>query len=49
MFVESSNPAKNGDVARLGSPLYPTNMGNMCFEFWYHILGPDDQGRKFCY
>ena len=46
MFVESSNPATTGDEARLMSPLYPTDMGNMCFEFWYHILGPDDTGRK---
>ena len=47
MFVESSNPARNGDQARLLSPVYPADMGDMCFEFWYHILGPDDPGRKF--
>ena len=46
MFVESSNPARNGDQARLLSPLYPADMGNMCFEFWYHLLGPADPGRK---
>jgi len=46
MFFETSSPTTTGDRARLKSPIYNAELSPMCFDFWYHILGPDEEGRK---
>lgn len=44
MYIEtSSNPGnrrKDGDVARLNSPILPPGDA-FCLSFWYHMFGPD--------
>ena len=35
-----------GHQANLLSPVYTEDLSPMCFDFWYHILGPDEKGRK---
>ncbi|XP_050407926.1 mucin-2 isoform X1 [Patella vulgata] len=43
LFIESSAPRKPFDKAILNSPLYQAKYSNSCFEFWYHMQGPDDE------
>ncbi|XP_052064214.1 uncharacterized protein LOC127704265 [Mytilus californianus] len=40
MFMESSSPIEMNDKARLLSPYFPATTGGLCFEIWYHMLGP---------
>ncbi|XP_048779949.2 zonadhesin-like [Ostrea edulis] len=42
IYIEASTPRKPGDKARLLSPWYPTDRGNQCFHFWYHMNGPNE-------
>ena len=47
MFIESSAPQRHGHVAKLSSPVYkPDQMKGLCFEFFYHMFGPDDPQGK---
>ena len=39
MYIETSNPRKPNDAARLISPLVPANSGSKCLTFWYHMYG----------
>ncbi|XP_072014818.1 MAM and LDL-receptor class A domain-containing protein 1-like [Amphiura filiformis] len=42
MYIETSSPRIKGEVARFMSGLMAPTMGkNYCFEFWYHMFGPD--------
>ena len=38
MYIETSWPRKQGDVAYFMSPSYPKTNGK-CFNFWYHMYG----------
>ena len=38
MYIETSNPRKPGDMARMISPRYPPTNGR-CLKFWYHMYG----------
>lgn len=44
MYIEtsrsSSKPLKDGDVARLDSPILPAG-DDFCLSFYYHMFGPD--------
>ncbi|KAL3841866.1 hypothetical protein ACJMK2_019963 [Sinanodonta woodiana] len=42
MYMEASSPTQEGDQARLESTIYPAKFSDSCFEFYYHMLGPDD-------
>lgn len=39
MYIETSYPRKQGDKARLSSPVYTPLQGGQCFQFWYHMYG----------
>jgi hypothetical protein len=41
MYIETSAPRKQGDVARLISPTYPASKDYHCLQFYYHQLGKD--------
>lgn len=41
MFIETSDPRKQGDIARLISPSYTASPVESCLEFWYHMYGTD--------
>ena len=45
MYIETSSPRKQGDTARLVSPLHllqGNSDGQSCvLEFWYHMYGMD--------
>jgi hypothetical protein len=42
MYIETSTPRLKGEIARLMSGLMAPTMGkDYCFEFWYHMFGPD--------
>lgn len=36
IYIETSFPAKKGDIARIKSPNLESTV---CFEFWYHMYG----------
>ena len=38
MYIETSYPRKEGEIAYLMSPSYPQTSGK-CFNFWYHMYG----------
>ena len=38
MFIETSYPRKNGELARLESEVLPPTAGQ-CMQFWYHMDG----------
>ncbi|GFR70367.1 MAM and LDL-receptor class A domain-containing protein 2-like, partial [Elysia marginata] len=38
MYIETSNPRKPGDIARMLSQRYPPTNGR-CLKFWYHMYG----------
>jgi hypothetical protein len=40
IYLETSSPAKLNDTARLQSPPIAGST-TKCFEFWYHMHGPD--------
>ena len=40
MFIETSSPRQDGDVANLDSPKLQFS-GNMCLKFYYHMYGAD--------
>lgn len=40
IYVESSAPRRQGDQARLISPLYNFKGETSCFEFWFHMWCP---------
>lgn len=43
MYIETSrgkSPRKEGDIARLDSPIFPATDA-YCLSFWYHMFGPD--------
>ncbi|XP_033751988.1 MAM and LDL-receptor class A domain-containing protein 1-like [Pecten maximus] len=40
MFIESSNPRKMNDTARLVSASVPSG-SQQCLSFWYHMYGPN--------
>ena len=39
MYIESSFPRKQGDIARLLSPTYTPSSAPQCLEFWYNMFG----------
>ena len=43
MYIETSNPREQGDIARLVSPLHPlhgnSDRQSCMLEFWYHMYG----------
>ena len=45
MYIETSSPRKEGDTARLVSPLHlllgKSDELNCVLEFWYHMYGED--------
>ncbi|XP_060074471.1 MAM and LDL-receptor class A domain-containing protein 2-like isoform X2 [Ylistrum balloti] len=45
IYIESSAPRIEGDVARLLSPVYPASKSGRCFRFWYHMKGPDGENH----
>ena len=38
MYIETSSPRVQGDVAKLTSPMLKFS-GNMCLKFFYHMYG----------
>jgi len=43
LYIEASYPRKDGDNARLMSPVIPsdkTTGKSHCFTFWFHMYGP---------
>ncbi|KAL5007051.1 hypothetical protein ScPMuIL_015857 [Solemya velum] len=45
LYIETSSPREEEDHADLLSPLYPPEASGQCFSFWYHMLGPDEEGQ----
>ncbi|XP_060607387.1 mucin-5AC-like isoform X2 [Ruditapes philippinarum] len=45
LYFETSHPTTTGHQANLLSPMYTEDLSPMCFDFWYHILGPDVKGH----
>jgi hypothetical protein len=39
MYIETSDPQKPGDKARLISPEYDVGLGGSCLQFFYHMWG----------
>ena len=39
LYIEASYPRKDGDNARLVSPVIPAGK-SQCFNFWFHMYGP---------
>ena len=39
MYIETSNPRKNGDKARLVSKQVNVQKSGACLKFWYHMWG----------
>ena len=39
IYIETSAPARHGDIARLRSAPIPYRRGSQCLEFWYHMYG----------
>ena len=48
MYIETSYPRKQGDIARFVSPSRTPVQGGQCFQFWYHMYG-NDIGRLNVY
>ncbi|XP_052064218.1 uncharacterized protein LOC127704268 [Mytilus californianus] len=44
IFMESSTPSQHGHYSRLLSPVYPWYKSRRCFQLWYHMLGPEEDG-----
>ncbi|KAL4225292.1 hypothetical protein ACF0H5_015982 [Mactra antiquata] len=44
MYFETSTPTETGDTAALRSPSFPKELSPICFDFWYHVEGPDEIG-----
>ncbi|XP_052779357.1 MAM and LDL-receptor class A domain-containing protein 2-like [Mya arenaria] len=44
MYFETSSPTRESHAAVLESPIYSVDMSNLCFSFWYHILGEKEIG-----
>lgn len=42
IYMEASTPRYPGDVARLMSPWFPSDVSARCFQFWYHMNGPNE-------
>lgn len=42
IYIEASTPRYPGDVARLMSPWFPSDVSARCFQFWYHMNGPNE-------
>ncbi|CAH3118157.1 unnamed protein product [Pocillopora meandrina] len=40
MYIETSSPRQQGDVAFLISPKYTGAQNGKCLNFWYHMAGP---------
>ena len=43
LYIEASFPRKDGDNARIISPVIPSDKKSgksHCFTFWYHMYGP---------
>ena len=41
VYIEASSPRRNGDFARLSSPLISVSSSSTkCLKFWYHMYGP---------
>ena len=38
MYIETSSPRKQGDTAKLNSPMLQFS-GSMCLKFYYHMYG----------
>lgn len=47
IYIEASTPRHPGDVARLLSPWYPSDLSNRCFYFWYHMYGPSEMNGTY--
>lgn len=45
--MEASTPRYPGDVARLMSPWFPSDVSARCFQFWYHMNGPNEMNGKY--
>ena len=41
MYIETSSPHAQGDIARLISPRFPSSIEYNCLEFYYHQYGID--------
>ena len=39
IYIESSQPRRQGDLARISTPQYGAAAGSMCLTFWYHMYG----------
>lgn len=39
IYIESSAPRRQGDMARLVSAVYPPAPNGDCLQFWYYMLG----------
>lgn len=42
IYIEASTPRHPGDIARLISPWFPSDVSAQCFQFWYHMNGPNE-------
>ena len=40
MYIETSFPQKENDMARLISPEHTVTSGGSCLQFFYHMWGP---------
>lgn len=45
--MEASTPRYPGDVARLMSPWFTSDVSARCFQFWYHMNGPNEMDGKY--
>ena len=39
IYLETSYPAIEGDIARIESPFFEESEQSYCMEFWYHMYG----------
>lgn len=39
MYIETSSPRQQGDIAWLISPKYTGAQNGKCLNFWYHMAG----------
>lgn len=41
VYIEASSPARQGDNAKLASPVVSNGNGDYCLSFWFHMYGAD--------
>lgn len=49
IYIEASTPRHPGDIARLTSPWFPSDVSAQCFQFWYHMNGPNEINGNMLY